>query len=67
MLKSLKSKMIVVFGAYIFVALAVIVIIASRMIVNTAENFAITQGAPVVSTLSEHIDGDRFEAFLKVM
>ncbi len=65
MLKSLKSRIIIIFGVYIVFALASVTILSVQKINRTAETFATGQGAPIVSSVAKHIDGDKYEALSK--
>lgn len=67
MFKSLKSRIIVIFGAFVFSSLALVTFLSSKTIIKTAETFATAQGVPVVSSLLSYIDGNQFEALTKVM
>ena len=67
MLKSLRSKFIIVFAAFIVIAFVLVMIISAKVILDTARTFASAQGAPVVAKTVSHIDGDEFERFTKNM
>lgn len=65
--KSLKTRFILIFGSFTLVSLALIAFLSVRTIINIAESFAASQGAPVVSTVVDHINGDEFERFTQNM
>lgn len=67
MLKSLKSRIIFILGTVSFVAMGIMAFVAIEIVSGTATNFAAEQGTPVVEKVIEHIDGDEFEKFTKIM
>ena len=67
MFKSLQSRFIAILSLFIFISLTIVTALSSKVVYSTARQFAEIQGAPVVLKVKQHIDGDKYERFLKVM
>jgi len=65
MFSSLKGRFVAVFGFFILVSILSVVLLSSNGIKKCCQIFATSQGVPVVNKVSEIIDGDEFEAFVK--
>ena len=67
MFKSLQSRFIAILSLFIFISLTIVTALSSKVVYSTARQFAEIQGSPVVLKVKQHIDGDKYERFLKVM
>lgn len=67
MIKSLKTRFVLIFGAFVLISLSLITLMATRTISKTAEIFAASQGRPVIEKAISIIDGSEFELFTKKM
>jgi len=67
MLKSIKSKLILVYLLIVFSIISIVAVLSSYVITNISADMAERQGIPVVETVAKKLDGDEFEAFLSRM
>ncbi|MCR5285145.1 MAG: HAMP domain-containing protein [Treponema sp.] len=65
--KSLKFRFILVMTFLSVISLMLVTILSTRAIQKTARVSAEEQGLPLIKKVMEHLNGDDFEAFLKVM